>query len=49
VCDGEVITADEETIRAEALAQGEALSLYVATDPMHKRMVLSEAMEAGRL
>jgi len=40
---GEVLTADEDAIRAEAVAQ------RVAADPVHEGMALLEAMEAGQL
>jgi len=47
--DGEVLTADEEAVRAEAQAQAEAVAQCVAADPVHKGMTLLEVMEAGRL
>ncbi len=43
VRDGEMLTADEEAIRAEALA--EALAQRVAADPLHKGTALLEAVE----
>ena len=49
VCDGEVMTADEDTIRAEAQMQAEALSQRVAADPVHKGMALLKAMETDYL
>jgi 5-methylthioadenosine/S-adenosylhomocysteine deaminase len=49
VRDGQVLTADEEAVRAEAQAQAQALARRVAADPVHKDMALLEAMEAGRL
>jgi 5-methylthioadenosine/S-adenosylhomocysteine deaminase len=49
VRDGVVLTADEEVIRAEAQIQAEAIAQRVATDPVHERMALLEAMEAGQL
>ncbi len=49
VQDGQVFTADEETIRAEAQVQAQALSQRVAADPVHKGMALLEAMKTGHL
>jgi 5-methylthioadenosine/S-adenosylhomocysteine deaminase len=49
VRDGEVLTADEETVRAEAQAQAEAVARRVAADPVHKGMALLDAMDAGWL
>jgi 5-methylthioadenosine/S-adenosylhomocysteine deaminase len=49
VRDGVVLTADEETVRAEAQGQAEAVAQRVAADPFHQGMVLMEAMEAGWL
>jgi len=47
VRDGQVLTADEAAVRAEA--QAEAVAQRVAADPVHKDMDLLAAMEAGRL
>lgn len=47
--DGQVLTADEAAVRAEAQAQAEAVAQRVAADPVHKGMALLAAMEAGRL
>jgi 5-methylthioadenosine/S-adenosylhomocysteine deaminase len=49
VQDRQVLTMDEEVIRAEAQVQAEALANRVAADPVHQRMVLLEAMQAGNL
>jgi len=49
VRDGVVLTADEETVRAEAQGQAEAVARCVAADPVHKGMALLDAMETGRL
>ena len=49
VRDGEVRTADETAIRAEAQTQAESVARRVAADPAHRGMALLEAMEAGRL
>jgi 5-methylthioadenosine/S-adenosylhomocysteine deaminase len=49
VRDGQVLTADEATVRAEAQAQAEAVARRVAADPVHRGMALLAAMEAGQL
>jgi 5-methylthioadenosine/S-adenosylhomocysteine deaminase len=49
VRDGEVLTADEGAVRAEAQMQAEALAQRVTADPVHKGMALMEAMEVGWL
>ena len=49
VRDGEVLTADEAAIRAEAQIQAEAAARRVAADPVHQGMALLEAMRAGQL
>ena len=49
VRDGQVLTADEEAVRAEAQVQARVLARRVAADPVHKDMALLAAMEAGRL
>jgi 5-methylthioadenosine/S-adenosylhomocysteine deaminase len=49
VRNGQVLTADEAAVRAEAQVQAEALSQRVAADPAHKGMDLLAAMEAGAL
>ena len=49
VRDGEVLTADEDAIRAEAQIQAESVARRVAADPVHKGMALLAVMEAGRL
>lgn len=49
VRDGQVLTADEAAVRAEAQAQAEAVAQRVTADPVHKGMALLAAMEAGRL
>jgi len=45
----QVLTADEDAVRAEAQAQAEAVARRVAADPVHKGMALLEAMKAGQL
>ena len=49
VRDGEVLTADEVTVRAEAQVQAEAIARRVVADPVHRDMALLAAMEAGQL
>jgi 5-methylthioadenosine/S-adenosylhomocysteine deaminase len=49
VRDGQVLTADESAVRAEAQLQAEALARHVAEDPVHEGMALLAAMEAGQL
>ena len=49
VKDGDVLTADEDDVRAEAQEQADAITQRVAADLVHKEMALLEAMEAGRL
>jgi 5-methylthioadenosine/S-adenosylhomocysteine deaminase len=49
VRDGVVLTAVEQTVRAEAQEQAAALAQRVTADPVHKRMALMEAMETGQL
>jgi len=49
VRDGKVLTADEAAVRAEAQAQAQDVARRVAADPVHKGMVLLEAMQAGQL
>ena len=49
VRDGEVLTADEAAIRAEAQLQAEAVARRVDADPVHREMALLEAMQAGQL
>jgi 5-methylthioadenosine/S-adenosylhomocysteine deaminase len=49
VRDGEALTADEDAVRAEAQVQAEVVARRVAADPVHKGMVLLDAMETGRL
>ena len=49
VLDGEVLVADEAAVREEAQVQAEEVARRVAADPVHKEMVLLEAMEAGQL
>jgi 5-methylthioadenosine/S-adenosylhomocysteine deaminase len=48
VRDGQVLTADQSVIRAEAQEQAEALARRVGADPVHKGMVLSGARGAKR-
>ena len=47
VRDRQVLTADEEAVRAEAQVQAEALARRVASDPVHEGMALLEAMAHG--
>jgi hypothetical protein len=49
VRDGEVLTADEDAIRAEAQIQAEAVAGRVAADPVHQDMALLDAMRVGHL
>jgi 5-methylthioadenosine/S-adenosylhomocysteine deaminase len=49
VRDGQVLTANEATIRSEAQAQAAAMGQRVAADPVHRDMALLAAMEAGQL
>jgi 5-methylthioadenosine/S-adenosylhomocysteine deaminase len=49
VRDGQVLTADQTAVRAEAQAQAEAIGRRVAADPVHRVMALLAAMEAGQL
>ena len=45
----QVLTVDEAVVRAEAQAQAEVVARRTAADPVHKRMALLKAMEAGQL
>ena len=47
--DRRVLTMDEAEVQAEAQRQAEAVSQSVTADPVHKKMVLLAAMEAGQL
>ena len=49
VRDGQVLTADEKAIRAEAQIQAEEVARRVVADPVHEGMALLEAMRTGRL
>jgi 5-methylthioadenosine/S-adenosylhomocysteine deaminase len=49
VRDGQVLTADEATVRAQAQVEAEAVARRVAADPVHRGMALLAAMEAGQL
>jgi len=49
VRDGEVLTADEAAIRAEAQVQAEEIARRVAADAVHRDMALLTAMSAGKL
>ena len=49
VQDRQVLTVDEEAIRAEAQQHAELLAQRVAADPVHKGMALLEPMAAGQL
>ncbi|MBS3030738.1 MAG: amidohydrolase family protein (plasmid) [Dolichospermum sp. DET50] len=47
--DYQVLTVDESAIIAEAQLQAQQISQCVASDPIHKKMVLMEAMARGQL
>lgn len=47
--DRRVLTLDEAAVQAEAQRQAEAVAHRVAADPVHKKMALLRAMEAGYL
>jgi 5-methylthioadenosine/S-adenosylhomocysteine deaminase len=49
VRDGEVLIADEASVRAEAQMQAEEVAGRVAADPVHKDMASLEAMKVGHL
>lgn len=49
VRDGCVLNVDEASIQAEAQDQAKALDRRVAADPLHKELVLLQAMDEGRL
>jgi 5-methylthioadenosine/S-adenosylhomocysteine deaminase len=49
VRDGQVLTADEAEIVAEAQHEAAALAARVLDDPLHQNMALLSAMEAGQL
>jgi 5-methylthioadenosine/S-adenosylhomocysteine deaminase len=49
VRDGQVLTADEATVRARAQVEAEVLARRVADDPVHRGLALLAAMEAGQL
>jgi 5-methylthioadenosine/S-adenosylhomocysteine deaminase len=49
VRDGQVQTADEAIIRAQAQAHAEAIARQVSADPVHQHMALLAAMQAGKL
>ncbi len=49
VRDGVVLTADEDTVRAEAQDQAGAVSRRVAAASVHKGMTLIKAMESSWL
>jgi len=49
VREGQVMTADEDAIRARAQAQAEEVAARVAADPVHQGMALLAAMESGCL
>jgi 5-methylthioadenosine/S-adenosylhomocysteine deaminase len=46
---GQVLTADEAAIRAEAQRYAEMIACRVAEDPVHTTMALLDAMDAGQL
>ena len=49
VRDGQVLTADEAAVRAEAQAQAEEVARMVVADPVHRDMALLEQMAQGQL
>ncbi len=49
VRNGEILTADEAAVRAEAQAQATAIARRVAADPVHQGMALLEPMAQGML
>jgi 5-methylthioadenosine/S-adenosylhomocysteine deaminase len=49
VRDGQVLTADEEMVRAEAQRQAAEVTANVAADPVHQEMALMKAMAQGQL
>jgi 5-methylthioadenosine/S-adenosylhomocysteine deaminase len=49
VRDGQVLTADEAAVRAEAQARAVEIANNVVADPVHEGMALRAAMEAGQL
>ena len=49
VRNGQVLTADESAVRAEAQAQAADVARRVAADPVHKGMALLEPMAQGML
>ena len=46
---GEVLGVDETAVRADAQTHSLALAQRVANDPVHREMILLEAMAAGQL
>ena len=49
VKNGQVLTADEAAVRAEAQLQAAAVAQRVTADPIHNDMALVAAMEIGNL
>jgi 5-methylthioadenosine/S-adenosylhomocysteine deaminase len=49
VADGQVLTADEAAIRAEAQERAESIGCRVAADPLHAGLALMDAMTKGWL
>ena len=49
VQNGEVVGVDETAVRAAAQTHATALAQRVANDPVHRDMILLEAMAAGQL
>jgi 5-methylthioadenosine/S-adenosylhomocysteine deaminase len=47
--DGQVLTADEAAVRAEAQARAVEIANNVVADPLHEGMALLAAMEARQL
>ncbi len=47
--DRQVLTMDEAAVQTEAQRQADTVSTKVSADPVHKKMVLLAAMEAGQL
>ncbi len=49
VRNGQVLTADEAAIRADAQEQAESVAAAVMADPVHRDLALLDAMVAGQL
>ena len=49
VQDGNVLTADEQSIRKNAQVQANSIAEAVVNDPIHKNLALLEEMDKGNL